>query len=183
MILILCITCCSTFAQVITMQKGVYSCTYDLDLLCPRQVWWTLHASDIGNAKRNPSWRFVDDIDHPKGVANHEDYTKSGYHRGHLCPAKDRSFQIDAMRRTFTTSNIAPQTPSLNTGSWLRSEEWCRYAAGLYDSVCVLTVPIWLDRDTIRIGAHRLAVPHAFFKAVWLPKNDSVLNTWFIFNH
>lgn len=182
MVLVLCITTSRPHAQTITLVKDVYSSTYDLGLLCPRQVWWTLKASDIADVKRDPSWRFVDDIDHPLGLATHADFAKSGYHRGHMCPAKDRSFSIDAMRHTFTTSNIAPQVPAVNTGVWLQTERWCRAAAIMYDSVCVLAMPVFIDRDTVRIGRHRLAVPHAFFKACWLPKNDSVINAWFIFN-
>lgn len=182
LVFVLCITVCSTSAQLLHESRPYYNSVYDLELLCPKQVTWTLHASDIGDVKREPSWRFVDDIDHPLGVACHDDYKHSGYHRGHLCPAKDRSFQICAMRSTFTTSNIAPQLPKLNTGSWLRTEEWCRTAALKYDSICILAMPVWLDRDTVRIGAHRLAVPHAFIKACWHAKTDSVLNAWFIFN-
>ncbi len=172
-----------TYSQVITINNPFYTSHYDLQLQCPKQVSWLLRSSDIGNVKRSPSWKFMPDIPHPLAKATHDDYNHSGYHRGHLCPAKDRSFQICAMRSTFTTSNIAPQVPSVNTGSWLQTETWCRNAAILYDSVCVLAVPIFLDRDTVHISKNRLAVPHAFFKAVWLPKNDSVINAWFIFNH
>ena len=169
-------------AQMVTVTKPAYTSHYDLGLLSPRQVTWTLHASDIGNVNREPSWKFQPDLDDPRAKARHEDYTKSGYDRGHLCPAADRSFQICAMRSTFTTSNICPQVPTMNRGSWKHTEEWCRNAAVQFDSICVLVVPIWLDRDTTFIGKHRLAVPHAFFKAAWLPKKDSVINTWFIFN-
>lgn len=169
-------------AQMINLDRGIYFSSYDLQLLSPRLVTWTIHAADIGMVKREPSWRFVDDVQHIKGVATHDDYTNSGFHRGHLCPAKDRSFTISAMRQTFTTSNITPQTPQVNTGSWLRTEEWCRRAALKYDSVTVCVVPIWLPRDTTFIGSHRLAVAHAFFKSVWVARTDSIINTWFIWN-
>ena len=182
MILLSGITYCSTYAQLITIHKKEYRSSYDLSMLCPKQVWWTLRASDIGEVKRNPSWRFVADIDDPRAIARHSDYTNSGYHRGHLCPAKDRSYSLDAMRRTFATSNIAPQTPALNCGAWLMTEDSCRRLAVIHDSIRVLAVPIWLDRDTTFIGRHRLAVPHAFMKAAWLPQNDSVIAVWMLFN-
>lgn len=170
------------WSQTITIKNEVYSSVYDLDLLSPRQVTWTLHAADLSTCSRNPSWQFLPDIPDDRAAARHSDYNKTGFDRGHMCPAADRSFQIDAMRRTFATSNICPQVPSVNRGSWKQTEEWCRNAALMYDSVCVLAVPIWLDQDTTFIGKHRLAVPHAFFKAVWLARNDSVINAWFIFN-
>lgn len=171
-----------SMSQTLTIKKGVYSSVYDLELQSPKQVWWTLRSSDLGDVSREPSWKFMPDILDERATARHEDYLRSGYHRGHLCPAADRSNSIDAMRQTFTTSNICPQTPRLNMGAWKRTEEWCRKAALSHDSVCVLVVPIWLDRDTTFIGRHRLAVPHAFFKACWLSRNDSVINAWFIFN-
>ena len=172
----------SIWPQAITIKNEVYSSVYDLNLLSPRQVTWTIHAADLGSCSRNPSWQFLPDIPDDRAVARHSDYNKSGYDRGHMCPAADRSFQIYAMRRTFATSNICPQVPSINRGSWKQTEEWCRNAALRYDSVRVLAVPIWLDLDTTFIGQHRLAVPHAFFKAVWVARTDSVINTWFIFN-
>lgn len=169
-------------AQTIRVDKSVYSSVYDLQLQSPRQVWWTLRATDLGDTKREPSWKFMPDVPDPRAVARHEDFTHSGYDRGHLCPAADRSFSIDAMRSTFTISNICPQMPRVNRGTWKETEEWCRRAALQYDSICVLVVPVWLDRDTTYIGRHRLAVPHAFLKSAWTMRNDSVISSWFIFN-
>lgn len=170
-------------AQQIVIDKSQYRSVYDLSLLCPVQVSWTLRAADMGETLREPSWRFRDDICLPAATAKHADYNHSGYHRGHLCPAADRSHSTADMRATFAMSNVAPQVPSLNLGSWKQTENSCRLAATIYDSVCVLVCPVFLHRDTAHIGKHRLAVPHAFFKAVWRADNDSVLNAWFIFNH
>lgn len=170
-------------AQIVSIEKPAYRSWYNVDMQCPQQVLWTLHAADIDNAKREPGWRFVADVPHPLALARHGDFNRSGYHRGHLCPAKDRSFDKAAMRLTFGMSNIAPQTPLVNLSSWKQTEETCRRLAALYDSVVVIACPVFLDRDTLYISSHRLAVPHAFFKAVWLPANDSVLAAWFIFNN
>lgn len=172
----------SCVAQVIHIHKPYYTTHYNLGMKCPSQVSWTLRAHDLGSVKRKPSWSFAPDIPDSLAVVRSSDYNRSGYHRGHLCPAADRSATEEAMLSTFAMSNIAPQAPALNTGFWVASERWCRQAALLYDSVQVLVVPIFLDRDTLYIGRHTLGVPHAFFKAVWLPKNDSIINHWFIWN-
>lgn len=168
--------------QSIILRRSSYTSWYNTLMLCPQQVTWTLHRSDLGDVRREPSWRFASDINAAGCVATHDDYKNSGYDRGHLCPAADRSSMIGAMRQTFSTANIAPQTPALNRGAWLATERWCRDAAVIFDSVCVLAVPLWLDRDTIRIGVHGIAVPHAFFKVAYIPATDSVLNCWFYFN-
>lgn len=169
-------------AQQIVVDKAEYRSVYDLGLLCPTQVFYTLHSSDMGDTSREPSWRFRADIKHPAAQARHSDFNKSGYHRGHLCAAADRSKTIEDMKATFAMSNVAPQLPSINCGSWKQTENSCRLAASIYDSVCVLVCPVFLHRDTARIGRHHIAVPHAFFKAVWCASNDSVLYSWFIFN-
>lgn len=168
--------------QLVDIITPTYHSTYDLTLQCPRQVLWTVHKNDIGSKVARQSWHFVSDIRHPLATATHDDYLNSGFHRGHLCPAADRSATVDMMRSTFTMSNIAPQLPQVNTGTWKRTENFCRSAALIYDSVTVVAVPLFLNRDTLFIGGHRLAVPHAFLKAAWLPKNDSILHVWMIWN-
>ena len=169
-------------AQSIRVDSPSFTSHYDISTQCPTRVFWVLHKSDIGDAKRSPSWQFIQDVPSPMATAAHDDYRNSGYHRGHLCPAKDRSASTTQMRSTFALSNCAAQTPAVNTGSWKVTENICREYAELYDSVSVLVFPCFLDRDTLQIGAHGVCVPHAFFKAVWVTKTDSVLNAWFVFN-
>lgn len=170
-------------AQRIRIEKEQYLSIYDVGLLCPVQVEWEVCAADFGAAKRKPSWKFKNDIDHPNAVANHDDFTKSGYQRGHLCPAADRSCSLVDMKQTFSMSNVAPQWPSLNTGVWKATEIAVRNAVLLGDTISVITIPVFLDRDTLRIGSHGVAVPHAFFKAAWCSSNDSIIGSWFFFNH
>lgn len=51
-------------------------------------------------------------------VAN--DYTKSGYDRGHMAPnyAIATRYGDEERRKTFMMSNVAPQSPALNRGVW-----------------------------------------------------------------
>ncbi len=50
----------------------------------------------------------------------HEDYSRSGYDRGHMCPAyaEFSRFGPDGMNATFVTTNICPQIHGLNAGRW-----------------------------------------------------------------
>lgn len=159
-------------------RNSIYNCFLEI----PIQVDWRLLASDIGQISRLKGWKFKADVPCRQAKARHTDYTNSGYQRGHMCPAQDRSSSVRSMRSTFVMSNIAPQTASLNDGAWKQSEILCRQYAVLYDSVIVVVQPVFLCRDTTRIGRHGVAVPHAFFKAVFTAKNDSVLQSWFLFN-
>lgn len=181
--LLLLISAGSISGQRVTVCRDRYVSTYDVQLLCPTQVEWQVCSDDIGSARRSPSWRFVADIDHPLAVACHDDFKASSYHRGHLMPAADRSSSEESMRTTFTLSNVAPQVPALNMGAWKATEQAVRNAVLLGDTVTVVTIPIFLARDTMRLGSHGIAVPHAFFKAAWCSDNDSIIGYWFFFNH
>lgn len=170
------------FAQKVAIDYGHFYSVYDVQLMVPAQVEWDIKATDLGPIKREPSWRFMNDTKHPEIVATHSDYTHSGYDRGHMCAAADRSKSREVMLSTFTMANVAPQSARLNRGYWKATENFCRQAAVRFDSVHVLAMPIFLHRDTTYIGAHRIAVPHAFLKCAWLPKNDSIIGVWFVFN-
>ena len=170
-------------AQAVVVDKPQFRSVFNLQTQCPSQVEWTLHRSDIGKASRSSSWTFLSDVADARALVTHYDYTASGYDRGHMCPALDRSRSLSDMQATFVVSNICPQVPAVNRGTWKQTETTCRRLATVYDSVAIVSVPVFLHRDTTFIGRHRVAVPHAFFKAVWLPARDSVLACWFIFNH
>lgn len=169
-------------AQLYIIDRPEYRSAYDPSLNCPQQVIWTIHACDLGQSCREPAWRFTADLPRSLSLASHDDFSQSGYDRGHMCPAADRSASRAQMRQTFRMSNVAPQVPSVNRGSWKVTENICRAAALQFDSVCVVALPVYLNRDTDYIGEHRLAIPHAFFKACWVAGTDSVLYSWFIFN-
>lgn len=169
-------------AQLVQVDKHDYFAVFDINTQVPKQVEWSIHSKDLGNVKRETQWRFLQDVPHVLALASHNDYNRSGYHRGHLCPAADRSSNVQAMRATFAISNVCPQSPAINVGSWKQTENMCRTYAMQYDSVSIIACPVFLHRDTARIGRAPICVPHAFFKAVWVTSTDSVLNAWFIFN-
>lgn len=169
-------------SQRMVVRNDSFVSVYDAWLKVPTQVEWVVARHHLGLTTRMPSWRFLPDCPLIGSIASHDDYTKSGYDRGHMCPAADRSASLSSMVSTFVISNIAPQTPAVNRGAWLKTENAVRNMLRSYDSIHVVAVPLFLDRDTIFIGAHRVAVPHAFIKAAWLPSNDSIVGLWFIWN-
>lgn len=161
---------------------GRYSIEYDTTLKIPRRVTWALCPSDLGAEKRQSQMKFYPDADIPGGTAMPSDYTRTGYDRGHMCPAADRSCSSRAMAATFSMANIAPQVPALNRGAWKRIEDACRrYARGGH-SVTIIADAIFWQADTLRIGHSRVAVPHAFVKTVRLRANDSIIFTGYFQN-
>lgn len=148
----------------------------------PSEVRWLLLSSDLGSVSRDPSWRFKRDL--PKDImkVRHSDYTNTGYDRGHMCPAQDRSSSKEAMRLTFVLSNICPQVHSVNAGSWKVTENEERKIARAHGRCRVIAMPLFLEKDTIRIGAHGLAVPHAFLKIIYDTNPDTLYQLYFIWN-
>lgn len=106
-----------------------------------------------------------------------KDYYKSGYDRGHQAPAGDVQFAQDALDQTFYLSNMAPQVgKGFNRNYWAWTEEFPRNLTGTYDSVRILTGPLYLPEkasDGTYTVSYKLignppnvAVPTHFFKVV-----------------
>jgi endonuclease G, mitochondrial len=106
---------------------------------------------------------FIDDPEVDSGSASWKNYKRSGYDKGHLCPAGDRRFSLEAFNETFYTSNISPQLNDFNAGIWNRLEQKTRYWASKYDGLYVVTGGI-LTKNLKSIGDEDVAVPKYFYK-------------------
>lgn len=115
-----------------------------------------------GNYKRP---YFIEDPSVTTGSADWRNYKKSGYDKGHLCPAGDMEFDQSAYNDTFYTSNISPQNHDFNSGIWNRLEQKTRYWAEKYNDIYVVTGGILKDSDK-KIGTENVAVPKYFYKIV-----------------
>lgn len=162
--------------KVLELPFSSYHVTYDYSLNVPVYVTWSVSTSDLGRVKRKASWTFKQDRRVPTPRAKSSDYTRTGYQRGHMCPAADRSASASLMKETFTMSNICPQLPALNTGAWSAMEARTRAIARSRGGVVVRCAPLFFACDTIRIGKHSIAVPHAFIRAVYAPDGVTLLD-------
>jgi endonuclease G len=108
---------------------------------------------------------FIEDPSVTTGSADWRNYKKSGYDKGHLCPAGDMEFNENAYNDTFYTSNISPQDHDFNSGIWNRLEQKTRYWASKYNDVYVVTGGILKDSDK-KIGTEKVSIPKYFYKIV-----------------
>lgn len=92
----------------------------------PNWVSWQLDSDWLGPARRTGN--FAPDEALPKGFerAMPNDYSRSGYDRGHNIPSGDRTASSADNEATFLMSNIAPQAPDNNQGPWEKLESHCR---------------------------------------------------------
>ncbi|NER18224.1 DNA/RNA non-specific endonuclease [Spongiivirga citrea] len=116
------------------------------------------------------------------GAAHWRNYKKSGYDRGHLCPAGDRRYSKDAFNETFLTSNISPQEHRFNSGIWNDLEKKTRYWAKRYDGVYVITGGI-LKGKMKTIGDEDVSVPNSFYKIIYDRSNSNPKMIAFLIPH
>lgn len=151
--------------------NAVYSSTLGL----PIYIAWDVSRDDIGSVKREPSMPFRSDPRLGPDAVRSSDYSRSGYHRGHMVPAADRSSSLAAMQETFVMSNVCPQLPALNTGAWKRLENYERVCALRLGRVHIRVAPIFTHGDTSRIANGRVAVPHGFIKVIYAADSLTVI--------
>jgi len=101
--------------------------------------------------------------DNGYSLPHHNDYTRSGYDRGHMAPNADFNDTYENASFTFFIANIWPQTPELNRVTWLKTENETRKLASQYQSVKVVII---VDEFTERKVA-KISVPACFKRRVY----------------
>lgn len=109
--------------------------------------------------------KFITDPLVKSGTANDKDYTGSGYDRGHLAPAADMLWSLQAMKESFYYSNMSPQVPGFNRGIWKNLESLVRDWAVENKDIYVVTGPVFSPGD-ISIGKNKVDVPKYFYKVI-----------------
>ncbi len=156
-----------------------YTLSYNEQFEQANWVCYVLTDSMVVNGGEERSNKFKIDKLVATGSAKSSDYTKSGYDRGHLCPAADMGFNPVAMEESFMMSNISPQTPDFNRGIWKTLETSVRNWAKQERQIIVVTGPIFKDNKG-SIGQDEVAVPGYFFKIIF-DDTDSPKMLAFIF--
>ncbi|TXD46828.1 DNA/RNA non-specific endonuclease [Polaribacter sp. IC073] len=152
----------STTNQVVHHQN--YSLSYSEKHEQAEWVAYELKASHISTTNYKRPYFEIDNAVKTK-AAHWRNYKKSGYDKGHLCPAADRRFSKSAHDETFLTSNISPQEHRFNAGIWNRLEQKVRYWAKKNDGVFVITGGV-LEHNLKTIGSEAVAVPNQFYKVI-----------------
>lgn len=160
--------------------KG-YTVSYNSQWRLPNWVAYELTAEETrGDAERSD--RFLVDPKVEGVCPRHNDYTRSGYDRGHMAPAADMTWDEQAMRESFYMSNICPQVHGLNAGAWKQLENKIRIWARRDSAIIVVCGPI-VKESHPTIGRNRVAVPDYFYKVVASPYVSPPRGIAFIFRN
>ena len=104
-----------------------------------------------------------------KRIANSptpEDYTNTGYDRGHMVPAADADDPKE-MSDTFFMTNMTPQLPSVNRVAWKNLEDRVRSVPFKY----VLTGAIY-NTTPKTIGANKVPIPYILYKIAYFDSGN-----------
>jgi endonuclease G, mitochondrial len=111
------------------INRPQYVMSYNRSKNIPNWVSWQLNQDWLGDLPRGS---FEPDTNLPNGwekvVPN--DYTGSGFDRGHVIPAADRNRTPMDSKAVFLMTNILPQAPDNNRGPWEGLESYCRQLVG-----------------------------------------------------
>ncbi|MEP7092976.1 MAG: DNA/RNA non-specific endonuclease [Flavobacterium sp.] len=152
----------STTKQIVTHKY--YTLSYNERFEQAEWVAYELKKEYLKNGNYKRPY-FTEDPKVTSGSADWRNYKKSGYDKGHLCPAGDMEFDVSAYNDTFYTSNISPQNHDFNSGIWNRIEQKTRYWAGKYNDIYVVTGGVLKDSDK-KIGTEEVSVPKYFYKII-----------------
>ncbi|VAW46278.1 DNA/RNA non-specific endonuclease [hydrothermal vent metagenome] len=103
----------------------------------------------------------------------HQDYTRSGYNRGHMAPNYliATRYGKKAQKETFLMTNISPQKGRLNQKTWQRLEEViANDFSQWHGDFWVVTGPIF-DKAPKIIQNTSIAIPKAFYKILIKPSD------------
>jgi endonuclease G len=142
-----------------------YVVGYDEQMENPAWVAYKLTYTPEGGTEDRPE-SFETDL-RTRARVSHNDYTGSGFDRGHMAPnhAIGVVYGSQAQMETFLMSNVVPQQPQLNQGIWRRleqqvSQSWLRR----FHELWVITGPVY--EEPVRRLPSGVAIPSGFFKMV-----------------
>jgi|GEM_PF-497751 len=106
--------------------KSQYVLSYSAARGGPNWVSWNLNRTQFGYVPRCDCFAPDNTTDIPAGVyrVTTNDYTSSGYTRGHMVRSEDRTLTAADNQATYLMTNILPQTSDLNAGPWGEQEFW-----------------------------------------------------------
>ncbi|MDI9356734.1 MAG: DNA/RNA non-specific endonuclease [Chitinophagaceae bacterium] len=143
-----------------------YSLVYKEEYEQALWAGYELTKDEVLTKKVKRNNRFMEDPAIITRSASPDDYKRSGYDRGHLCPAADFRWDEGAMEESFFMSNMSPQVPQFNRGIWKKLEEKVRDWAVIHEKVYIITGPI-VQKNHKTIGKYnKIAVPSYYYKII-----------------
>lgn len=176
-----------------TKRNGKDYPTYSLEYSYKyKHSYWIAYRFDKttgGNVGRNEAYKPDPELP-SQYAAKHNDYTNSGYTRGHLCASSDRQYSKEANQQTFYMSNISPQSGNgfnQSGSAWNTGEDkvqaWGYNISRSTDTLYVVkggTIGEGMIKGYIK---NEIAIPKYFFMAVLFRSGDNYKAIGFYMPH
>ena len=176
-----------------TKRNGKDYPTYSLEYSYKyKRSYWIAYRFDNttgGNVGRNEAYKPDPELP-SQYAAKHNDYTNSGYTRGHLCASSDRQYSKEANQQTFYMSNISPQSGNgfnQSGSAWNTGEDkvqaWGYNISRSTDTLYVVkggTIGEGMIKGYIK---NEIAIPKYFFMAVLFRSGDNYKAIGFYMPH
>lgn len=111
------------------LTRRQYALSYNNSKGTPNWVSWQLNNSWLGNVDRCGGFSPDPALPASFNIVRPNDYTGSGFSRGHMTRSGDRTNTQENNCATFFMTNIVPQTQEQNEGPWLELENLSRELA------------------------------------------------------
>ena len=155
------------------VKHNAYSLAYSEEHEQASWVQYKLYKSNLELPQVERKNRFKKDKKIPTGSSASDDYIGSGFHKGHLAPCADFTYNHNIMLESFYMSNISPQYPSFNTGKWRVLENRVRKYAAKHDSVLIITGPVLYSIKKKEVIGNNVTVPEYYYKIIISLKDNS----------
>jgi endonuclease G, mitochondrial len=144
-----------------------YVLSYNPLLNTANWVSWNLNQTYFGDAARF-SGKFRTDPLLPSGFTKitHDDYTNSGFDRGHIVRSEERTANPADNITTFFLTNILPQQPDLNQGVWLSLEYYCEKNLCMKYDKELFVIAGGIFSNNPRKLNNKVAVPDSCYKII-----------------
>lgn len=156
----------------LVFHKG-YTVFYSSRYGVPLWVAWEINPDRVRGVESRSGYGFFPDPALPDSLqTDQKDYNRSGYDKGHMCPANDNTGSAELMRECHYALNLAPQRKALNRsgGTWFNVEQECtkfvkREAKKLY-VVCGPIIEHSILSVRQRLNGKSAYIPKHFFKVI-----------------
>jgi len=170
------------YFEVSNDEEILYSGCYDAINKGPHIIKYILtqeRAESTG--VRRPSARFTQNrdggilqailLENGYSLPSHNDFTNSGYDRGHMAPNADFNDTHQNALMTFFIANVWPQTPHVNRVEWLKTENETRRLASQYKIVKVIIIVDEFSYEQI----NGIQIPLNFKRQVYNPAANELI--------
>lgn len=173
---------CSAQAPMVKASHKTWDVIYDYGHMSPAAVLWTLQSSDFVGVQNTKPKYFKQDRLLPKPRRKNEDFSFSGYQRGHLCPCGDRDAKKSWYNDTFYCSNVVLMTGTTNAGAWKETEVSCRSMCANGHILKIVAGPLWYQTTAANITNSSTSAADAMFKIVRCTIHPNEVCAWIVPN-